>query len=245
LHAAGCEGHGDSPAYGTVAARLHSRGEGDAGTDLKRDEAMTVRTWMTPDPQTIGPQDSLAAAQEKMGRGRFRRLPVVDASGALLGILTERDLRQHIGYLPTTHVNAAMTEKALTIGPDEPIESAAALMLERKIGGLPVVGEDGKLLGIVTVTDLLQGLLHGVGGSEDTSGRIDLRLVSPQQTVAEAVQTIESAGAIILGLGTQRSTAAAERTFYVRLLAPDLAPLAELLRQRGYAVEAVHPPRAA
>ena len=204
---------------------------------------MTVRTWMTPDPQTIGPQDSLAAAQEKMGHGRFRRLPVVDASGALIGILTERDLRQHVGYLPTTHVNAAMTEKVLAVGPDEPIDSAAALMLERKIGGLPVVGKDGKLLGVITVTDLLQGLLHGVGGSEDTSGRIDVRLASPEQTVAGAVQALESAGAIILGLGTQRSTAAKERTFYVRVLAPDLAPLAEVLRQQGYAVQAVRPPR--
>ncbi len=206
---------------------------------------MTVRTWMTPDPQTVGPQDSLAVAQEKMAHGRFRRLPVVDASGAMIGILTERDLRQHVGYLPTTHVNAAMNEKVLTIGPDEPIESAAALMLERKIGGLPVVAKDGKLLGIVTVTDLLQGLLHNVGGSDDTSGRIDIRLASPEQTVAGAVQALESAGAIILGLGTQRSVAAAERTFYVRLLAPDLAPLAELLRQQGYAVLAVHPPQAA
>jgi len=206
---------------------------------------MTVRTWMTRDPQTIGPKESLEAAQAKMSRGRFRRLPVVDDSGALVGILSESDLRQHVGYLGTTHVNAAMSEKVLTIGPDQPIEAAAALLLQQKIGGLPVVGDDGKLLGIVTVTDLLQGLLHSVGGSEDTSGRIDIELARPEQTLADAVQALESAGAVILGLGAPRSRAAAERTFYVRVLAPDLAPLADLLRKKGYAVRAVHSPQAA
>jgi len=206
---------------------------------------MTVRTWMTRDPQTIGTRELLEIAQEKMRGGHFRRVPVVDDSGALVGILSESDLRQHVGYLATTHVNAAMSEKVLTIGPDEPIESAAALMLERKIGGLPVVGKDGKLLGIVTVTDLLQGLLHSVGGSEDTSGRIDIELASPKQNLADAVQVLESAGAVILGLGASRSPAAADRTFYVRVLAPDLTPLAELLRKKGYAVRAVHPPQAA
>ena len=201
---------------------------------------MNVRTYMTPHPETIGPRDVLAQAQEKMSRGRFRRLPVVDASGALIGMLTERDLRPHQGYLPTTHVDAAMTENAITVGPDTPIEAAADVMLQRKIGGLPVV-DSGKLVGIITETDLLQGLLRSVSGGEDGSSRIDFEFTTPEQTFAIAVEAVEAAGATILGLGTLRTVGEGGRTFYLRVLAKDIQPLADILQQKGYRVRAVHP----
>lgn len=120
---------------------------------------MPLRNWMTRNPQTIGPQDTLEEAQQRMARGRFRRLPVVDDKGRLIGILTDGDLRQHIGYWSTTRVDAAMIENPTTVGQDESIEHAADMMIEYKIGGLPVV-QDGNLVGIITDSDLLQGLLH-------------------------------------------------------------------------------------
>ena len=135
---------------------------------------MTVRVWMTANPETIGPRDMLALAQEKMIRGRYRRLPVLDESGALIGILAQGDLRPFSGYLPTTRVDAAMVEPAITIGPDEPFESAAKVMLERKVGGLPVLDAGGKLIGIITESDLLRVLLRPrartIGGSPRCTG---------------------------------------------------------------------------
>jgi CBS domain-containing protein len=113
---------------------------------------------MTPDPQTIEQFDRLEHAHQLMERGGFRRLPVVDAAGRFVGIVTDRDMRQHHGHLHETLVTAAMVEPALTVGPDDSIETAAALVLRRKIGGLPVVS-DGRLVGIITETDLLRGLL--------------------------------------------------------------------------------------
>ena len=121
---------------------------------------MAVRDWMTEKPETVKPTDVLALAQEKMAKGGFRRLPVVDDSGRLIGILTDRDLREHRGYLPATRVTAAMVENPVTIGPDNSIEDAAHLMLSRKIGGLPVVSSDGELIGIITETDLLSGFVQ-------------------------------------------------------------------------------------
>lgn len=118
-----------------------------------------VRNWMTRTPQTIRPEDTLEEAQQRMARGRFRRLPVVDDQGNLVGILTDGDLRQHIGYWSTTRVDAAMIENPTTIGQDESIEHAADMMIEYKIGGLPVL-HGGHLVGIITDSDLLQGLLH-------------------------------------------------------------------------------------
>ena len=120
---------------------------------------MTVREWMTANPETIGPRDLLSLAQEKMDGGHFRLLPVVNPSGALIGILTERDMRPHTGHFVRTHVDAAMVEQLVTIGPDQPIESAAEILLQRKIGGLPVIDAGGKLIGIITTSDLLRAFL--------------------------------------------------------------------------------------
>ena len=69
---------------------------------------MEIANWMSRSPACISPNDTLAAAKKLMGAGQFRRLPVVE-NDKLVGIITERDLRQHWGYLDSTKVNAAMT----------------------------------------------------------------------------------------------------------------------------------------
>jgi acetoin utilization protein AcuB len=133
---------------------------------------MKVRDCMTLDPQTIAPHDTLAQAAEKMTQGGFRRLPVVDAEGKLIAMLTDRDLREHKGYWETTRVTAAMVEKPIVTNPDASLESAADVLLRRKIGGLPVVAEDGRPVGIITETDVIKGLLRQLRGqraSKETS----------------------------------------------------------------------------
>jgi acetoin utilization protein AcuB len=132
---------------------------------------LKVRGFMTPNPQTIHPNEMLAVAREKMTAGRFRRLPVVDDAGNLLGILTDGDLREHVGYLTGTKVTAAMVEKPITVPADAPIDVAADLMLQHKIGGLPVVESTGKMVGIITETDLLHAWLHHLRGPDATSNQ--------------------------------------------------------------------------
>src|SRR5262249_36814866 len=99
---------------------------------------MLVRHCMTKNPVTIGPQEMLAAAQEKMTSRRFRHLPVVE-NGELIGILTDRDVIHYVGVEERTKVRAAMTETPLTISPDMPIEEATQLLLKHHISGLPVI----------------------------------------------------------------------------------------------------------
>lgn len=125
---------------------------------------MNVRDLMTPDPETVRPMDLLSVADEKMRSGRFRRAPVVDDAGNLLGILSDGDLREHRGYLPTTRVTAAMIEKPVTVSPDATIGAAAELMRWHNIGGLPVVDGDGRLIGIITESDLLLALVESERG---------------------------------------------------------------------------------
>jgi acetoin utilization protein AcuB len=121
---------------------------------------MQIVNVMTRDPVTIGPRESLSKAKIMMDSGRFRRLPVVE-DGRLVGILTERDLKQHTGALASTKVNAAMRTHLVTVTPYNTVEDAAHLMLNHKIGGLPILA-DGKLVGIVSTTDLLRAFLQVV-----------------------------------------------------------------------------------
>jgi len=124
---------------------------------------MQIIYLMTSDPVTIGPRDNLSNAKRLMDVGGFRRVPVVD-DGRLVGILTERDLHKHSGFLESTRVNAAMRTALVTVTPHNTVEDAARLMLKHKIGGLPIVA-DGKLVGIVTTTDLLRAFLNVVAGT--------------------------------------------------------------------------------
>jgi acetoin utilization protein AcuB len=124
---------------------------------------MQIVNLMTSEPVTIGQHDTLSHAKVIMDEGHFRRLPVVD-DGRLVGIVTERDLREYAGYLGTTRVNAAMRTALVTVTPYNTVEDAARLMLKHKIGGLPIVA-DGKLVGILTTSDVLRAFLVVVAGA--------------------------------------------------------------------------------
>jgi CBS domain-containing protein len=98
-------------------------------------------------------QKALALMQEK----KLRRLPVVDDDGQLVGIVVERDLLvAAMRYLQSrVEVGDLMTRNVVTVGPDADLNEVARTMLERKIGGLPVV-EHGRLVGIVTESDIFR-----------------------------------------------------------------------------------------
>jgi CBS domain-containing protein len=125
---------------------------------------MEITDWMTRDPICISPNETLANAKELMDTGRFRRLPVIE-NGKLVGIITERDLRQHWGYLDSTKVDASMTPDPIMINSQVSAQDVARLMLRHKIGGVPVV-ENGKLVGIVSTSDLLRALLNVIQAAE-------------------------------------------------------------------------------
>ena len=99
-----------------------------------------------------------------MESGHCRRLPVME-DGKMIGILTERDVRAHLGYLDSTQVDAAMTPDPVSITPQTSVEDAARLMLKHKIGGLPVM-ENGELVGIISTTDILRAFLSVVEATQ-------------------------------------------------------------------------------
>ena len=130
----------------------------------------TVAETMTTDVLSVDPQNSVATAIRLMRTGQLRRLPVVQ-DGRLVGIVTSGDVRRITGmssvvrdpsgdnflwqHIPVANV---MTLDVVTTSPNTLIAEAARLMIERKISGLPVV-ENGRLVGILTTSDLLEALI--------------------------------------------------------------------------------------
>ena len=129
-----------------------------------------VRDYMATHPQVLGRNDTLDLAEDIMNMGRIRHLPVLD-EGELVGIISQRDMFRSaavtaLGFaadtqkalVKTIRVKDIMTEKVVTIAPDATVKEAARIMIEKKIGCLPVL-ENVKLLGIITETDILRYVL--------------------------------------------------------------------------------------
>ncbi len=121
---------------------------------------MIIRKHMSAPPITISPDTDFKTAMGLLQRHRIRRLPVVDARGALAGIVAERDLLVAADRYLSSPVDVAqiMTRQVVTVGERTSVVDAATVMIERKIGGLPVVDDGGKVLGIITETDLFRAL---------------------------------------------------------------------------------------
>lgn len=176
----------------------------------------------------------LESAREKMEKGNFRRLPVV-VDGQLLGIVTDRDLRQYIGHLERTKVNGAMTEAVLTITPQATLEEAAKQLLEHRIGGLPVM-EGKRLKGIITTSDILEAFLDVMGVNTTGTARLDLLMGGENQNFSAVSRIIEAAGGDILGVGTHRERWNDGPVFYIRVRADDPKAIGEKLEKDGYSV---------
>jgi acetoin utilization protein AcuB len=199
---------------------------------------MLVGKRMTTHPVTVAPNETLAAARAKMQAGQFRRLPVVQ-DGKLVGIVTDRDVRPHLGHEERTRVTAAMTEELVTVTPATTLEYAAQLMLKRKIGGLPVV-EDGKLAGIITTSDILTAFLDVMGASEEGVARVDLILKEAPHDLGDAAKAIAGVGSEILGVGTYREKWEESRVFYVLIRTKDIDHVAGVLKAQGFSVLGTH-----
>ncbi len=134
----------------------------------KEKKSAKVKERMTRNPATIRPEDGLQEAIWKMERGHFRHLPVVDDAGKLIGMLSDRDIRlirpsvafvskdDAMIQLWSIAVQQAAVFDPIKVRHDTSLKEAAELMLRWHVGGLPVVDESGKLIGIITYTDLLR-----------------------------------------------------------------------------------------
>jgi len=199
---------------------------------------MLVGKRMTQEPITAEPDELLIRATHKMQSGGFRRLPVV-SGGKLVGIITDRDLRQHQGQLEQVKINGVMIENPVTVTPATTLEKAAEIMLERQFGGLPVLA-DGSLVGIITASDVLRAFLDVMGASHGGSTRIDFVLEGEEHGFTEATRLVAREGGEVLGVGTYRERLGESPVCYLRLLSGNPESIAKALRASGFNVLGLH-----
>jgi acetoin utilization protein AcuB len=174
---------------------------------------MLVRERMSTKPVTISADLSITEALRVMRRNQVRRLPVLDREGKIVGIVSEKDLlyaspspatslsiyEMH-DLLSRLRVSELMTTDLITVTPDIPLEEAARIMADNKIGGLPVV-ENGNLVGIITETDIFKVFLELLGAREKGL-RLTLEMPEQKGEIARMTTEIARLGGNILALGT-------------------------------------------
>ena len=174
---------------------------------------MNVGHWMTKDPKTVGADVSVPEAQAVMRREKIHRLPVIDAAGKLVGIVTASDLR-HASAPPATSldmyelhylisklkVETVMTKKLVTVTEDMPVEEAARIMDDNRIAGLPVL-RNGALVGIITESDLFR-LFIELFGTRHAGVRLTLLLPEKPGELAAVASAVAAIGGNIVSLAT-------------------------------------------
>ncbi len=193
---------------------------------------------------TVTPDVTLAQARDLLHRHRIRHLPVVEGD-RLLGLLTDRDIRQvspssatditpdqATAFLAQIRVDQAMVRQLRTVSPYTTIEEAARLMIEHKIGCLPVLEAD-RLVGIITETDIL-GVLVDVMGIREPSTRIELALPDRPDALAEVARIIQAHGVTIASLVTMPGEEARVPLVVIRLKTMNPQPILADLTAAGY-----------
>ncbi len=174
---------------------------------------MLVRERMTPNPITIRPETAFDDALGLMRDKKIRRLPVLDKSGKLVGIVVEKDLLYaspspatslsvfEVHYLLSKlQVKEIMTRPVTTVDEECPLEEAARIMVDRKIGSLVVMRGD-QVVGIITETDIFGTLAEVLGGR--TPGlRVSVIVPNAKGMLAALTTEVARQGGNIISLVT-------------------------------------------
>jgi len=174
---------------------------------------MIVKDYMTKHPVMIEPTGSIVEAQGIMAETKVRHLPVVEEGKRLVGLITQETLRvpptrltslnvwEITRFLSDLTVKDVMVKRkdVITIGPDATIEEAARVMVENKIGCLPVLEED-IVIGIITDTDMMAHLVEMLAAPEP-SVRVTMRMSNVKGELARLVAAISAQGWGIWALG--------------------------------------------
>jgi acetoin utilization protein AcuB len=206
---------------------------------------MFVRDRMSSPPVTIGANTPFQDALKLMRDHQFRRLPVVNKNGKLVGIVSERDLL-HAAPSPATslsiwevhyllakiHAKEIMTKDVITTTPESPIEDAARLMVANKIGGLPVVDEHDGVVGVITETDIFETFVEMFAGGH-AGLRLTLEVPERKGVISLLSSTILGLGGSIESVGSFYGEVAGERRLVVKVRDVSKGQLVETIEALG------------
>lgn len=211
-----------------------------------------MREKIRRNPITIGPDANFFEARALIHDKGVRHLPVVDKENHLIGIVTDRDIReaapsdatllsvQELNYLlGKLKISAFMTpkEKLITINPDTLIEEAVKLMRDHKIGCLPVV-EEGKLYGIFTETDALDHLVD-IFGTNQRGTRLTIAFEDKPGTMLGALEVFKKLNINIISIVTPSFMVDGKRIAALRIQTEEYQEAVNALEKAGYDVLSV------
>ena len=208
---------------------------------------MFVSQSMTRKVITIEKEAGIFEAQEKLAEHRIRHLPVVDADNRLIGIVTDRDIRSAMPYslfkdpdnqverekLAGLKIRDIMTVQPKTISPGYTIQDALLLIEEMRVGALPVVDEQGKLKGIISVRDLLRAFINvlGIGQPGTLLGILVEEKIGQMKKIVDAITEEDvSFGSVLVARYWEKD----KRAVFPYLLTQNVAPIKRKLKDMGY-----------
>lgn len=208
---------------------------------------MFVKQWMKSEVLTIGPGDTIAAAEALLKQHKIRRLPVVE-EGALVGVISPHDLEKVMPSIldaegvseeefiaATTEIRAVMTTSPVTVCSDDTLAAAARKMRHHKIDGLPVV-DSGRLQGIISITDILDAFLVVMTGDQ-AGTRLDLTIAQEPEAFYKMIKAFQKTGKEIVAIAQHHGYSADHHLVTVHIKEEENDDLLDLLWQNGVTVK--------
>jgi acetoin utilization protein AcuB len=217
---------------------------------------MLVKNWMSTKVVTIDAKGSMQEAINLMKKNDIRLLPVLSKE-RLVGVVTDRDLKQASASDATTldvhellylvskiRVRDIMTEDPVTVAPDLTVEETAELLLEKKISGVPVVDAAGRIVGVITQTDLFRVLIS-LTGVKSRGIQFAFKLADRPGSIKDVADVIRKFGGRMVSILTSyENVEKGFRKVYIRMHSVDAYRLEELkaaLREQGELLYMVDP----
>ncbi len=211
---------------------------------------MFVTRRMQRDIATVSPAASLQEARRLMREHNVRQLPVTGEGNKLVGILSDRDIREAtlpVGLLPgasekemeeilvNTPVEKIMTRKVVTATVNDSLEDAIVLLHDFRVNALPVVDDKGTVVGIITRTDVLKAFIEALGVGE-ISSRLEVVVPDVPGALAGIVSIIKTFHVNITSVLTTGHTEPQNRAVFFRIATLNVGPIRKALEEAGYRI---------
>ncbi len=213
---------------------------------------MFVTGYMTPNPLTISPETLVPEARKILKEKHFRHLPVTDSDGCLLGMVTDRDIRsvypssilrgderkRILEKVEGSRVDTIMSTRLSSLNLNSTIDDALILLERQNVGALPVLDDDGKVVGIFSIRDLMRAYGELFGLYEKGSALVSIK-DSGGTDISQLVRVLEQKDIPFTRVIRSRDLSSSSRegsAVHIRVQTMQLAAIKKALREEGFQV---------
>lgn len=211
---------------------------------------MFVYYYMTPTPICISPEHTVSEAIELLNKYKFRHIPVVNEEKELLGMLTDRDLRSATPStvarskerhnveerVRNTPVSKVMSEDCLYLTKLSTLDRALLLLQSKNIGALPVLNQNGQVIGIFSVMDLMKAYKGLFGLGEKGSSLISIEDNGDSEALSKIVKVLEEGGMEFTRLMRAKETSESPAMIYLRINTYNIRTVHKAIEGAGFTI---------